>query len=198
MSYEGYDLGLFRYGDYDKLPEEYLKDVETKKINEDDLVDREVGRLDYMKMPKDLLLDVMDKAFLSSQHTEDLEQYKDELYQYLNMGLSDVLSLFKDFLGLIDDDKVYNSFVHILDLTTQMIYICKDPAFINEISDAEETDQDKVGAYYFLVKRPIPFELINRLKKEIAEVKQRAFEDGVAKASKGYFDEEIDEYSKDL
>lgn len=205
MSFQGYHFGSRQWRNYDKLDSKYLKDVELIK---DEGLKREVGLVNYLTIPKDLLVNVLSKATLhnyvkntddrfSQEEVNDLSKYEFELKKYLEMDLYSLQLIIKKFLEGIDDDKIYENFVHILDLTTELAYIDQDSTK-SGFSSQKYIDHNHVGEYYFVVTKPIPFSLIMKMQEEIRYRKFRAVKDSMEKADSEYATEELNEFSQEL
>ena len=169
-----------------KVKKEYLKNV---KMIEDDGLEREVGEIDFLKIPRKELLYVLntmhglrykhnfdDCSYDEYDHknddyymmTDEMMDFESDLSKNFDMYKEDLFDLFKEFTANISNKKEYQTFTKMLDKYCKLNYIdCDDHEYCyyneHEHPKQEEIDHNHVGEYEFIVTKPIPMKTIQSM-----------------------------------
>ena len=175
----------YKYKKSEKPKMEYLKNIKTvfDKHNRE----REVGEIDFLKIPCQELLKVLqdmrsinlrsekkagDYSFIPEELNEFSKTLKEEYKMYYG---TDLFELLKEYLQVIEDTKKYETFAKILNLTCKLEYTDydshiydEDPEYVHEKAPTQkEVDHNFVGDFNLTINKPIPMKVIGAMLKEV-------------------------------
>ena len=204
----------------EKPSKEYLKNVHLTKNTG---LEREVGEIDFLKIPCDELIKVLSNVEMirlkreqNNKNANSLCSLTSEMFAFdkalkENFDIDtycehdELFELLKKYLVVIKDTKKYESFAKILNLTFKLKYTDYDGYEYDTFDEhshynvsQKDIDHDYVGDYELVLWRPLPMKLISAMKNEVAGLagikSKRTFDDFDSKHS----NEEIDELSMQL
>ena len=183
--------------------QEKLKKVNSKYIskkiiiNDDyDRVKREIGYIDFQKIPAKDLLEVLEmintKSCLFGRNISDMrvgcdlacqddpfykehiaDHWVDNINCILGIKKRDVVSLIKAYAKKVDGTEKYEALGKVLSATLELRY----QDWINDDkydwddhffgSQKDDVDHNSVSEYNLLIKNPIPFDIIRIMNKEV-------------------------------
>ena len=197
----------------DKPDIKYLKNI-RKKLDWDNRK-REVGEIDFLKIPcKDLLKVLQDveglelKSKVSDygeyEYPEELEEFDYTLTSKYKMYYrDDLLGLLKEYLQVVEGTKKYQTFVKILNLTCKLEYRDYDNYEYCDYDEhphpgQEDIDHNYVGNFTFTIKKPIPMKVIGAILKEIKDHRKSQANAEADRYDKKNTSPELDELAEQL
>ena len=214
-------MGEMYYQDtkYDKVNKEYLKNVQM--IKDDDGRQREVGEIDFLKIPRKDLIKVFrntnefrlkhgyDNKNIDYTH-EDYYELTDEMWDFqtllnknLNLSVQGLFGLFVDYLTFNTDEKKFDAFRKVLNETCKYTYrdyddYCYDYHNEHPHPKQSDVDHDHVGAYELIVMKPIPLKTIQKLLDNVQDHEDTATTKNTEEYDKKYSNKKLDELTKEL
>ena len=178
-----------------KLKKVNAEFIEKNHIVVDDGIKREIGYVDFLKIPAKELIEILENVNIKTlfgRNTNDkfvhccLADPEDPLYvnniadhwvysvkQVLGITKNDVLNLIKAYAKSTNGTKAYEALGKVLSSTVELRYI----DWINTdkydldidyfFGTQKDVDHNSVSEYSLLIKKPIPFDIIRTMNKEV-------------------------------
>lgn len=203
----------------DKLDTKYLKNV--KFIKDDDNRTREVGEVNFLTIPAEKLIEVLNHVEkLELEHnyhknsakwsdndyydlTDKMKEYSHALIKCLNMYEEDLFDLIKKFIYVVKDTEKHETFAKILNATCKLSYMDYDDYEYFDYDEhahpsQKDVDHNYVGNYQLLMNRPIPLKVIQTMNDEVKKFKIVKIKKDTEEFDKNFSNKTLDELTEKL
>ena len=202
-----------------KVAEKYLKNV--RMVRDSDRLEREKGEIDFLKIPREVLIDVFDnieelrykhnydkKSARWSQDdyydlTDTMWDFDYEMKKNFNMHEEELFKLFKNYLAKVADIQKYGNFAKLLSATCRLTYTDYDGYEYCDYDEhphpsQEDINHNFVGDYELVVMKPIPLKIIYAMKKRVSLLVKNEKEKSAKNFDKKYSLKELDDLEDNL